>query len=76
MHAMLTCPGSDCILSAVQTLLSLGKPSSTGASVIELVAGAAGADAGFAQYFAPAELGQLLELERRAVVHGKASELH
>ena len=69
---------SDQTTSAMQTLLSLGEPSSTGASVIELVAGAAedDASAGFAQYFAPAELGQLLDLERRAVVHAKASEQH
>ena len=60
----------------MQALVSLGEPSSTGANVIELAAGAAGDDASFAQYFAPEELGQLLELERRAVVHGKASELH
>lgn len=64
------------VCSALQTLLSLGAVSSTGASVAELVAGSAGDGGGFAQYFAPAELGQLLEMERRAVVHAKASDLH
>jgi len=57
----------------VQALLSLGEASSTGSSTIELVAGAALGDIeGFAKYFAPAELGELLELERRALVHAKA----
>ena len=60
----------------MQTLLSMDAASSTGASVVELAAGAAGDGAGFAQYFAPAELGQLLEMERRAVVNAKASDLH
>ena len=60
--------------SAVQTLLSLGEPSSTGASVIEVVAGASGDGSSYAKYFAPAELGQLLELERRALVHAKAHD--
>ena len=66
----------DPFVCETQALLSLGEQSSTGATVVELVAGAAGDDAGFAQYFAPGELGQLLELERRAVVHAKASEQH
>lgn len=65
----------QCLVRALQALLSLGEDSSTGSTIIELVAGAAGADiAGFAKYFTPAELGQLLELERQALVHAKASE--
>jgi hypothetical protein len=64
-----------CLVRALQALLSLGEDSSTGSTIVELVAGAAGGDiAGFAKYFTPAELGQLLELERQALVHAKASE--
>ena len=59
----------------LQALLSIGEPASTGGSIIELVAGAAdGSHAGFARHFTPAELGQLLELERQAVVHAKGLE--
>ena len=56
----------------LQALTSIGEPASTGSSTIELVAGAGnGKHAGFAKHFTPAELGQLLELERLAVVHAK-----
>ena len=61
----------------LQALISIGEPASTGSSIIELVAGSGAADgshAGFARYFTPAELGQLLELERQAVVHAKGLE--
>ena len=60
---------------SLQALLSLGEPIGTGSSIIELVAGAAGASCeGFARYFTSAELGQLLELERRALVHAKGQQ--
>ena len=59
----------------LQVLVSIGEPASTGSSIIELVAGAAdGNHAGFVKHFTPAELGQLLELERQAVVHAKGLE--
>ena len=59
----------------LQALLSISEPASTGSSIIELFAGSSdGNHAGFAKHFTPAELGQLLELERQAVVHAKGLE--
>ena len=54
--------------------MTLGEPSSTGEEVIELVAGGGGGSTdGLSRYFAPAEIQQILELERRAAVHVKAA---
>ena len=53
-----------------QALLALGEDEGVGAEVVALVAGGEGARSqGLSRLFAPDELRQLLELERRAAVH-------
>lgn len=61
----------NCVI--VQALVALGEPGTTGEEVVRLVAGAGGNADALSRYFAPAELQQLLELERKAVVNAKAS---
>jgi hypothetical protein len=50
-----------------QALILLGEPSETGQEVVDVLA----ADEHLLQCFSPAELRQLLELERRAMVSAK-----
>ena len=58
------------MLLPLQNLLALGEEEGVGAEVVSLVAGAEGARSpGLSRLFAPEELRQLLELERRATIH-------
>ncbi|BDA47704.1 Nuclear pore complex protein NUP107 [Coccomyxa sp. Obi] len=56
-----------------EALVALGEPGTTGEEVVRLVAGGGGNADALSRYFSPAELQQLLELERRAIVSAKAN---
>lgn len=56
-----------------QALVALGEPGNTGEEIVSLVAGTGGNANALSRHFAPAELQQLLELERRATVSAKAN---
>lgn len=54
----------------MQALIGLGEAAETGQEVIDLVAG----NSGLSDCFSPAELQQLLELERRALLAAKVKQ--